>query len=83
MLYNRQCSAECMDRLANVTVSVGYNPTGELNDECGSYGSTAKVANIEMVCTSPLSGRYVHVKIPREKAILTLCEVEIFGRECK
>ncbi len=47
---------------------------------CAQYdGAVPLGATITLTCTQPAIGQYVSVYIPSNEAILTLCEVEVYG----
>ena len=51
---------------------------GDSNGVCKQGGSTLGLKQIEVHCDQPLEGRYVEVKIPGNRKVLTLCEVLVF-----
>ena len=81
-LFNRMDC--CSERLNNAVVYVMDSPTGINKRECGEVVNAQNKAKIDIPCTSgELLGRYVRVEIP--SGILTLCEVQVWGKEqsCK
>lgn len=80
LIWNRgDC---CSERLNNVKVTVGDDPTGMNNLLCGSAGNTTEVNPINVKCSSILSGQYVHIRIPGPQ-FLTICEVEVIGSDIR
>ena len=77
------CGTECTESLSNVEVTVGWTSIIGENPQCRSYMSTQDISKVVLDCHTELVGRYVHVRIPKQNAILTLCEVEVIGQKCK
>ena len=81
-LFNRMDC--CSERLNNAEVYVMDSPTGMNKQKCGKVDSARGRAKIDIPCIpGVLYGRYVRVEIP--SGILTLCEVQVWGKEqsCK
>ncbi|XP_063307054.1 pentraxin fusion protein-like [Pelobates fuscus] len=70
----------CQERLKGAQVKVGNSPDGN-NPVCATINDVSKVKI--PVCCNGLEGRYVTVTIPGRSEYLTLCEVEVYGRENK
>uniref|UniRef100_A0A8D0BSI6 Fucolectin tachylectin-4 pentraxin-1 domain-containing protein n=1 Tax=Salvator merianae TaxID=96440 RepID=A0A8D0BSI6_SALMN len=77
IVYNRaDC---CSERLQGAEVRVGDSVTdgGKSNALCGTIDNTTDSANI-LHCNW-LRGHFVTIRIPRQSAVLSLCEVEVYG----
>ncbi|KAG9478900.1 hypothetical protein GDO78_012520 [Eleutherodactylus coqui] len=66
----------CSERLLHAEIRIGNSPDNN-NQVCGTVTSVAD-ASLPFCCNGML-GRYVSVVIPRQLAMVTLCEVEIYG----
>lgn len=75
----------CGDRLSNFEIRVGNaRPFGngkedvsQMNNVCQSGLSLPQGETREFFCKMP--GRYVTIRIPGERKILTLCKVEVYA----
>ena len=45
---------------------------------CATHGGDAPVGAVEVTCTSPVSGRYLAVRIVGSSEALVLCEVDVY-----
>ncbi|OCT77237.1 hypothetical protein XELAEV_18032436mg [Xenopus laevis] len=68
----------CSERLMGAQIHVGDSADNK-NPVCGTIFDISK-ATITILCNG-LEGRYVSVVIPGREEYLTLCEVEVYGRE--
>ncbi|KAL9987766.1 hypothetical protein ACROYT_G002123 [Oculina patagonica] len=71
----------CGDRLSGFEIRVGNEAaSGGLNNHlCASNLSVPQDKGKYFRCSPTVYGRYVHIRIPGAKKILTLCEVEVYS----
>ena len=62
---------------------VGNSDEPTANTVCAANQPANSAANplVEVTCTTPVAGSSLYIYLPRF-GILTLCEVEVIGREC-
>ena len=78
-LYNR--AGDFSWRLNNFVITVGNSENSIENQICvADGGNVTDIYEIVNECNPPLQGRYVHVML-KSKGILTLCEVQVYGRQ--
>jgi hypothetical protein len=71
-------------RLHNFAVDVSSDMRTNVDDpdtsRCALYSGTATNGEvIQITCSAPTRGRWVKIQIRDTNAILTLCEVEVYG----
>ena len=81
VLFNRgDC---CQERLNNYIITIGNSLDGSDSGVCvQDGGDVSRRGEITNVCSPPLQGRYVHVKLPGQGRTLSLCEVQVYEKEC-
>ena len=80
LLFNRDDC--CGVRLNNFIITVGNNADGKGNSICVADGGDVSGSyDIARYCSSPLTGRYLHVVLKGEKKMLTLCEVHVYAEK--
>ena len=62
---------------------VGNSDEPTANTVCAANQPANSAANplVEVTCTTPVAGSSLYIYLPRQ-GVLTLCEVEVIGREC-
>lgn len=74
MIAIPQFSSSCFVLKGNTT-----DKGGVFNDLCASGLKVPQGKGKYFRCNSTLYGRYVYIRIPGRKEILTLCEVEVYS----
>lgn len=69
----------CNSVMENVEVRVGSNENREMNKICGHIDVVNSKENAVLLCSSDLSGRYVHLNVRGKNKSLSICEVRIYG----
>ena len=74
-------SCRCYERLSDFEIRIGnfQADNTDQNPKCGEYYSLGNGETRKIVCPAPMKGRYVIIRIPGNKKILSLCEVEVYG----
>lgn len=68
----------CDNIMKNVEVRIGSNENGELNQLCGHIDAVENNENAIILCSTDLSGRYVHLNVRGKNSSLSMCEVRIY-----
>ena len=68
----------CDSIMKNVEVRIGRNENGELNQLCGHVDAVENNENAIILCSTDLSGRYVHLNVRGKNSSLSICEVRIY-----
>ncbi|XP_065256257.1 uncharacterized protein LOC135875191 [Emys orbicularis] len=70
----------CGERLEGAQIHVGDSKDGHGKHDpiCGTITNSTE-GSVSTICCNGLAGRYISIIIPDRVAILTLCEVEVYG----
>ena len=69
----------CQDRLSNFEIRIGdyFGEDAEKSPKCGDLHTIS--GDSKVISCRGMVGRFVTIRIPGKRKILTLCEVEVFG----
>ncbi|KAI8512315.1 hypothetical protein Bbelb_089540 [Branchiostoma belcheri] len=76
IVNRRDC---CSERITPFNVHVGYSTNVASNPRCGGNHHFPPTETEHNVHCGGLRGRYVGIRLPGKKRILTLCEVEVYA----
>ncbi|XP_019635213.1 PREDICTED: uncharacterized protein LOC109478195 [Branchiostoma belcheri] len=76
IVNRRDC---CSERITPFDVHVGYSTDVASNPRCGGHHHFPPTETEHAVNCGGLRGRYVGIRLPGKRRILTLCEVEVYA----
>ncbi|KAI8493475.1 hypothetical protein Bbelb_288720 [Branchiostoma belcheri] len=76
IVNRRDC---CSERITPFDVHVGYSTDVASNPRCGGHHHFPPTESEHAVHCGGLRGRYVGIRLPGKRRILTLCEVEVYA----
>ena len=78
-IYNR---VDFGERLSGFEIRITERPVrdGTSSNRCGELKHICQNSSNVVICRPPVTGRYVTIVIPGSKKVLTLCEVQVYGR---
>ncbi|XP_078691285.1 uncharacterized protein LOC144921824 [Branchiostoma floridae x Branchiostoma belcheri] len=76
IVNRRDC---CSERITPFNVHVGYSTNVASNPRCGGHHHFPPTETEHNVHCGGLRGRYVGIRLPGKRRILTLCEVEVYA----
>jgi len=82
VIVNRACGGKCATYLTNFEIRIGDEGTANIisNAKCGDRHSLVSGETKTVYCLPRLVGRYVYIRIPGSRKIITICEVEVYSR---
>ena len=82
--------SDCSERLHTFTIGLmaTWPPTGApsliaTDSTCATVDGSHPEARLIIQCENNAVGRYLVIQITADNGILTLCEVEVFAKQCK